>query len=177
MSASVNHLLNHKKTLASAYLLNHNKCTDKQEKNMSNTPRTAAFLREQIDLCTQYYLQVRPGSRAAAEVCRDMQSLRDELATALRSERHAPGRRISYLVAAMGSSKGALAQCFARSPTEAVNAVAALALDAFGEECECDCIDTEAAPGLWIEGDPTYIRAAIAGATGDAVGGKSGGAN
>jgi hypothetical protein len=35
MAASVNHLLNHNKTLAQEYLLNHNKCTDSQEHSMA----------------------------------------------------------------------------------------------------------------------------------------------
>jgi hypothetical protein len=76
--------------------------------------------------------------------------------------------RTSYLVAAIGATKGALAQCFAQSPGDAARAVAALALDVLGEKCACCCIDTGAAPGLWLTGDPAYIRAAIAKATGGA---------
>jgi hypothetical protein len=79
---------------------------------------------------------------------------------------HTPGPRSSYLIAATSGTKGVIVQCFARSPEQALRAVGALALDVFGEECECVCIDTEAAPGLWLEGDPAYIRAAIAKATG-----------
>lgn len=55
---------------------------------MSET-RTASFLREQLDMNLQCYMQVRPGSRAAAEVIRDRQALRNELAARLREERRA----------------------------------------------------------------------------------------
>lgn len=50
-------------------------------------PREANFLREQLAMNLQCYMQVRPGSRAAAEVIRDRKSLRKELATALRAIR------------------------------------------------------------------------------------------
>jgi len=89
------------------------------------------------------------------------------MTTNTNSEQHTS--RASYLVAALGYSKGALAQCFARSPGEAARAVAALAIDTLGEECECQCIDTGAIPGLWIPGDPAHIRAAIAKTTGGAA--------
>lgn len=52
-------------------------------------PRNAIFLREQIAINLQYYMQVRPGTRAAAEVIRDRQALRDELAASLRANRRA----------------------------------------------------------------------------------------
>lgn len=48
-----------------------------------------AFLREQIAFCTQYYMQVRPGSRAAASACDDMGNFRNRLAAVIREERRA----------------------------------------------------------------------------------------
>ncbi len=52
-------------------------------------PRAADFLREQLAMNLQCYMQVRPGSRAAAEVIRDRKTLRNELAAALRAARRA----------------------------------------------------------------------------------------
>lgn len=49
--------------------------------------RDEAFLRQQISYCTDYYRQVRPGSRAAAEVIADQQRFRCELAALLRQQR------------------------------------------------------------------------------------------
>lgn len=54
-----------------------------------STTRTASFLREQLGMNLECYMQVRPGSRAAAEVIRDRQTLRDELAARLRQDRRA----------------------------------------------------------------------------------------
>ncbi len=51
--------------------------------------RTADFLRDQLAMNLQCYMQVRPGGRAAAEVLRDRQTLRDELARRLRADRRA----------------------------------------------------------------------------------------
>lgn len=48
---------------------------------------TGTKAREQIQLCADAYMQVRPGSRAAAEIIKDQQFWRGELAAALRSER------------------------------------------------------------------------------------------
>jgi len=53
------------------------------------TQNTAAKAREQIQFCTDAYMQVRPGSRAAAEIIKDQQFWRGELAAALRAERTA----------------------------------------------------------------------------------------
>lgn len=52
-------------------------------------PRQAAALHDQLSMNLQAYLQVRPGSRGAAEVLRDRQALRDELALRLRMDRRA----------------------------------------------------------------------------------------
>ena len=73
-----------------------------------------------------------------------------------------PGQIRSYLVAALGMHRGALVQCFARSEAHAERAVRALARDVLSENAECRCIDTGAPAGLWIEGDPAYVRAALA---------------
>lgn len=78
------------------------------------------------------------------------------------SAQHTPGPATSYLVAAIGATRGALVQCFARSGAQAERAVRAIALDTFRSDAECHCIDTGAPAGLWIDGDPSYIRAAIA---------------
>lgn len=51
--------------------------------------RDEAFLRQQIGYCTDYYRQVRPGSRAAAEVAADQHRFRSELAALLRARRAA----------------------------------------------------------------------------------------
>jgi hypothetical protein len=51
------------------------------------TQTTAAKAREQIQFCADAYMQVRPGSRAAAEIIKDQQFWRVELAAALRAER------------------------------------------------------------------------------------------
>jgi hypothetical protein len=45
------------------------------------------FLREQIAFCSDYYMQVRPGSREAAACIRDQQRFRDQLARLLRQKR------------------------------------------------------------------------------------------
>jgi hypothetical protein len=57
--------------------------------NTTIAPRAADFLRDQLDLNLQCYMQVRPGTRAAAEVIRDRQTLRNELAQRLRADRRA----------------------------------------------------------------------------------------
>lgn len=49
--------------------------------------RDEAFLRRQIAYCTDYYRQVRPASRVAAEVVSDQKAFRDELAALLRTKR------------------------------------------------------------------------------------------
>ena len=49
--------------------------------------RNEEFLRQQISYCTDYYRQVRPGSRASAEVIADQQQFRRELAALLRQQR------------------------------------------------------------------------------------------
>lgn len=69
--------------------------------------------------------------------------------------------RTSYLVAAMGPSRGALMQCYAHDAAEAERFVNAACLDWLGEDTECVCIDTGGAPGLFIKGDPAYIRRVI----------------
>lgn len=51
--------------------------------------RTADFLRDQLMMNLECYMQVRPGSRAAAECVRDRKTLRDELAQRLRADRRA----------------------------------------------------------------------------------------
>ena len=56
---------------------------------MSKQPRTADFLRDQLAMNLSFYMQVRPGTRAAEEAVRDCQTLRDELAQRLRSDRRA----------------------------------------------------------------------------------------
>ena len=52
-------------------------------------PRDSIVLREQLAMNLQCYMGVRPGTRAAAEVIRDRQALRDELAESLRASRRA----------------------------------------------------------------------------------------
>lgn len=69
--------------------------------------------------------------------------------------------RTSYLVAAIGKTKGALVQCFGRDECEASRAVEALFVDTYGEEGKTMCIDTEATVGLVLGGDPDYIRGVI----------------
>ena len=69
--------------------------------------------------------------------------------------------RTSYLVAAHGAKKGVIAQCFAASEKEACAAVSALCMDRFRESMTVEAIDTEATPGLWIEGDADYIRSEL----------------
>lgn len=54
---------------------------------MSAKQITVAYAKEQLDFCRQAYGQVRPGSRAAAEICRDYSVLRTQLAMAIRAER------------------------------------------------------------------------------------------
>lgn len=71
------------------------------------------------------------------------------------------GAKLSYLVAVVGKSKGVLAQCFAKDEAQANRTTEALFLDTFGESGSARCIDTGAAAGTWIEGDPEYIRAQI----------------
>ncbi len=68
----------------------------------------------------------------------------------------------SYLVAAIGRKKGALVQCFAKNERNASDAVAALFIDTFSEAViAVNCVDTDAAVGTFIEGDPAYIQSVI----------------
>jgi hypothetical protein len=69
----------------------------------------------------------------------------------------------SYLVAAIGQTKAVIVQCHAHNHEEANMAVAALFLDTYGETANAQCIDTGAAVGTWIEGDPAYIRSVVEG--------------
>lgn len=67
--------------------------------------------------------------------------------------------KTSFLVAAMGETKGAIVQCFARNATEAECAVSALFVDTYDEQPAVCCIDRDAVPGLFISSDdPGYIR-------------------
>jgi hypothetical protein len=59
MRASVNHLLNHKKKLASGYLLNHNKCTDRQTGASDMTTKTTAQLEQEFDALIRSRHQVQ----------------------------------------------------------------------------------------------------------------------
>lgn len=63
-------------------------------------PRTADFLREQLAMNLQFYMQVRPGGRAAAEAIHDRQVLRDELANRLKAD-----RRHAAAIAKHGAAK------------------------------------------------------------------------
>lgn len=49
--------------------------------------RTEEFVRMQIEACRAYYMQNRPGSRAAAEAAKHMGELRCELARLIRLRR------------------------------------------------------------------------------------------
>jgi hypothetical protein len=71
-------------------------------------------------------------------------------------------QRTSYLVAIIGSKRGAVTQLFARDAREAERVGVASGLDWFGESCEAIAFDTNAANGMYFEGDPTYIRSVIA---------------
>jgi len=71
--------------------------------------------------------------------------------------------RQSYLVLAIGATRAALAQCYAMAAPQAQQAVAAIFVDTYGEDAACECIDIGASPGLWLEGDPIYMRAVAAG--------------
>ena len=51
--------------------------------------RTEEFVREQISLCTAYYMQARPASREATETAAHMGQLRSELARLIRRRRAA----------------------------------------------------------------------------------------
>ena len=53
--------------------------------------RTEAFVREQIGLCTAYYMQVRPASREASETAKHMGKLRSELAALIWRRRATKG--------------------------------------------------------------------------------------
>lgn len=68
----------------------------------------------------------------------------------------------SYLVAAIGATKGALIQCFADSEAQANAAVEALFIDTYGEPAEVQVIDMGAPASVFIEGDPEYIRSVLA---------------
>ena len=69
--------------------------------------------------------------------------------------------RQSYLVAVIGTTKAALAQCFAETTEKANRAVEALFLDSVGEPGVAQCIDSDAAVGTWIVGDAAYVRSVI----------------
>jgi hypothetical protein len=70
----------------------------------------------------------------------------------------------SYLVAAIGQRRGLLTQVFAHDTASAERVISASCLDWFNEEMDCRCIDTDAAIGFHMEGDPAYIRTVIANA-------------
>jgi hypothetical protein len=61
----------------------------------------------------------------------------------------------------MGQTKGVIAQAYATSERAAERAVNAMFVDTFGEDAQAVVIDVDAAPGLWIEGNPAYIRSRI----------------
>jgi hypothetical protein len=66
-----------------------------------------------------------------------------------------------YLVAIVGKSKGALVSVHTRNELDARRCTEGLWLDIEDEYTESACIDIGAKPGLWIEGDPAYIRSAV----------------
>lgn len=72
-------------------------------------------------------------------------------------------QRKSFLVAGVGATKGLLAQVYDIDEDRAERSIEAAMIDFLGEEGKARCIDTEAMPGLWIEGDADYIRSVIDG--------------
>lgn len=56
---------------------------------MTSAARTEEFVRQQIEFCRDYYMQVRPGSREARETVERMGQLRTELARLIRARRAA----------------------------------------------------------------------------------------
>jgi len=72
-----------------------------------------------------------------------------------------PSRNASYLVAAIGITRGVIAQCFASSEAQARGAVEAIATDCLGEDCYSVVIDRDASPGFWMEGSAEYIRTVV----------------
>lgn len=67
----------------------------------------------------------------------------------------------SFLVAAIGTDRGVLAQCFAGDEAQAKAAVEALVMDTLGEGFNVEVIDREAEPGLWLEGSAEYIKGVL----------------
>ncbi|HDR9174470.1 TPA: hypothetical protein QDB23_001683 [Burkholderia vietnamiensis] len=67
-----------------------------------------------------------------------------------------------HLVAVTGKTKGVLVSCFADTKERAEAACEALFVDSFGEDGIATAFDEGAAPGIWIEGCPDYIRSVIA---------------
>ncbi|WP_175969643.1 hypothetical protein [Burkholderia sp. BCC0322] len=70
--------------------------------------------------------------------------------------------KTSYLVAVTSQRKGVLMQCFARTKERAESACEALFADTFHEDGQATAFDEDAVVGIWIEGDPDYIRSVIA---------------
>lgn len=67
----------------------------------------------------------------------------------------------SFLVAGVGANKGLLAQVYAINADQAERSIEAAMVDFLGEEGEAQCINADATPGLWLEGDAAYIRSVI----------------
>jgi hypothetical protein len=68
----------------------------------------------------------------------------------------------SYLVASIGQKRGVIAQVFAKTPESATKFLAALHIDAFGENGEATLLAQDAEPNTWMEGGADEIRLVIA---------------
>lgn len=69
----------------------------------------------------------------------------------------------SYLVIVVGERKAVLAQCYSATEEKGIAAVGALFTDTYGEPVtDSACIDTGAAPGVWLESTAEYMRGRLA---------------